>query len=99
ERLQFRREREHAISLIAKQRLDPETIARDEQLTLLRIPNREREHPPKTVEASLAPLFVRVHDRFRIAMRAKRVAFRFELATKLRKVVKLAVVRDPDGAV
>ena len=51
------------------------------------------------MHALVAPLFVRVDDRFRVAARPVHVAGGFELATDLGVVVDLAVERDPDAAV
>ena len=97
--LDLGRERERATVVDVDERLDPVAVAAAEQHAAPRVPERERPHPVEAVEAVLAPLLVRVHDDFRVGVRAEAVAVRLELAPQLDEVVDLAVEGDPDRPV
>jgi hypothetical protein len=99
EGLELRGEGDDAVLAEDVEWLDAEAIAGEEELPPLRVPDREREHAAQAFEATLAPLLVRVHDHFRVAVRAEPVAERFELALQLGEVVELPVVRDPERAI
>ena len=60
------------------ERLHAEPIAREEEPAFRRIPDREGEHAAEAGDAVVAPLLVRVHDRFGIGVRAVLVPEAFE---------------------
>src|SRR5881396_2603272 len=98
-RLDLRREQELVPRERVVQRLDAEPIAREEQPPPGPIPEREGEHAIQALDAALAIVFVRVHDRLGVAARPVAVAPRLEARAQRGVVVDLAVVDDPDGLV
>src|SRR5678816_3406002 len=58
ERLQLGAEIEPSADLGVVERLDPEAVAGDQELPLLRIPQREGEHAPQLVDAVRPALLV-----------------------------------------
>src|SRR5207249_9261743 len=77
-RLDLRREQELVRRERVVQRLDAEPIAREEQPPPGPIPEREGEHAIQALDAALAIVFVRVHDRLGVAARPVAVAPRLE---------------------
>ena len=62
---QLRREGDPAAcELGVVERLDADAIAREREAPRLRVPDREREHPPEPIDGIVAPLFVGVNDGF-----------------------------------
>ena len=96
QRLDFRRERDAAVVHAVIKRLDADPIPNQPQLTLARIPQRNRKHAAEAVQALDAPLLECVEDDFRIGViRLPRVpADGLELAADLGVVVNLAVEDD-----
>jgi hypothetical protein len=81
------------------QRLDAKAVAHHEQRFLRAVPQREREHAAKAVDAGFAPGFPGVDDDFGVGMGAEGVAERFELGHQFLEVVDLAVEHHDDRAV
>ena len=77
------------------ERLDTDAIARDEETPRPRVPDGQPEHASKPAHRRRAPLFVGMHDRFGVGGGIEAMACRFQLATKLAKVVDLPVEDDP----
>ena len=62
------------------QRLDPEPVASDEELALVGVPDREREHAVEAVEAGRAPLLVGAKHDLRVGPGLERVPAVCQLA-------------------
>jgi hypothetical protein len=58
------------------QRLFADPVARQEETALAPVPDGEGEHPAQPFDASLAFVFVKVHDGFSVGARAQLVAAR-----------------------
>src|SRR5262249_53344588 len=78
---------------------DAEPIPNQKKPAVRRIPQGDCEHPAEAIDGLLAPLFVRVDDDFRVAVRAERVTSGLEVAANVGEVVDLAVEDDPDRPV
>src|SRR6266511_4655657 len=97
--LDLRREEQLPVRDGIVERLDPETVPRQEQPLALAVPEREGEHPLQPLHAALAFLLVEMEDRLRIALGAVAMAARHEPRPQARGIVDLAVVGEPAGAV
>ena len=74
------------------ERLDAEPVAGEEELGLLAVGDREREHADEMVDDCRAPLLVAAQDHFGVGVVGDEpVALRLELAAQLLVVVDLAV--------
>src|SRR2546422_9755923 len=82
-----------------KQGFLTDTIAREQQDSRPRVPNRKRKHTAQSFEAATAICFVGVDNDFRITLRAKPVPACFEVSTELTEVVDFPIKRDPHGAI
>src|SRR5688572_18311564 len=82
-----------------KERSDADTVAHQHEAASRPIPQGDRELPVEIVDEVQPALFIEMHDRFGVAVRAKRVAAFYEVLTQLDVVEDLAVERDPDRAV
>ncbi len=98
-RLDLRSEHEDVLSPRPVQWFHAEPIAREQQASSLRIPEREREHSTEPVHAVGAPFLVGVDDCFGVGSRAEGMAARLELAPQAGVVVDLAIEHDPHAAV
>ena len=78
------------------QRLDSQSVTRDEELLLSSVPDRECKHSPEMLDAVCTILFIQVHDRFGVAVRSIDVPTRDELFAQREVVVDLSVVDDPE---
>jgi hypothetical protein len=74
QRVELGRERELAVDVAVVERLDPEAVAREHELLLPRIPDRDGEHPAQPLEEAETPLFVAVHVHLGVALGAEGVA-------------------------
>src|ERR1044072_6767225 len=81
------------------ERLNAESIARDEELFLLRVPDREGTHAAQKIDAAATMLFVKMENRFRVAVCAIDVTARFQLVAIIGVIVDLAVVDDLKRAI
>ncbi len=99
DRLDLRSEHQPARVLTQIQRLGSEAIAREQQLVLAAVPDREREDPIEAVEHAHPPFLVAVHEHFAVGVRDELVAARLEQPAQLAVVVDLAVVGQPDRVV
>src|SRR5438067_5231467 len=99
QRLDFGSEEEQIAGTRPIERLDAEAIAHEQQPLLRRVPERERKHAAEPVDALVAPLLVRVDDRFGVRAGLVAMTARFEIAPNLGVVVDLAVEDDPDRLV
>ena len=97
--LQLRAETEPSAALGVVERLDAQAVAREQELPLPRVPEREGEHAAQPLDAARPELLVEVHDDLGVGRRREAVAARHELAPQLAVVVDLAVEDDPDRAV
>ena len=74
ERLDLRGEREHVGREEVVQGLDAETVACEEQVALLSVPDREREHSVQPLEAGRPFALKQLENHFRVGARAEAVA-------------------------
>jgi hypothetical protein len=88
-------EHERAVLPAVVERFHAEPVPRAEQLTVLRVPQREREHTVETAQAVGAPAPVCGEHDFGVGAGLEPLAGRFQLLAQLDVVVDLAVVRDP----
>src|SRR5437899_751367 len=79
--------------------LDAESIARDKELLIARIPDSERKHAAQFIDAVLAEVFVEMDNRFCVTVRPEFVALRLQAVTEFGKIINLAVEHDPDRVV
>src|SRR5437764_4816718 len=91
---QLGREREPASQHRVVERLLAEPVARQNQLVLDAVPEREREHAVEPVERRGLPFGERGKNDLRVGMTAKAVSEALELLAKLREVIDLAVVSN-----
>src|SRR4029077_18775950 len=69
------------------ERLDPESVASDQEPAPLRIPQREAVHAVERADQAISQFPVQRDDDFRIRPGEERVAASFELAAELAKIV------------
>ena len=81
------------------ERLDPQSIAREQQPPAGGVPDGEREHAAEAVNTVVPPLLVRVDNRLGIAAGVITVSGGLELRAQVGVVVDLAVEHDLDRAV
>ena len=81
------------------ERLDAHPIARQEELLLRRVPDREREHSTQVAHAVLAVFLVGMKDGLCIAMGLKNMSALFQVFGERPEVVDLSVEDDRLGAV
>ncbi len=81
------------------ERLDADSIARQEQPLPRRVPYRKREHAAKALDARIAPFLVSVDDDLGVGMRPEAMPAALELGPQRREVVDLAVEDDQHRAV
>ncbi len=99
ERTQLRCEDQALAPGVIEQRLLTESIPCEDQPPPWPIPERDRKHPAQAIEEVHALFFVEMDDHFGVGARLEKVAFCLELASKLLKVVDLAIDHDRDRAV
>ena len=88
ERRQFGAEIESAISDDVVQRLFAQAIAREKESFLPRIPKRERKHPAQKPKHLDPVLFVKVDERFGVAVGPEAMAAFFQVARATRDSCK-----------
>ena len=93
QRLRLRGEVEDVADLGVVERLDPEAVARAEQLLLALVPERVGEHAAQAVERVRAPAVVGAHHDLGVAVGPEAAAA--DLRAQLGVVVDLAVVGEP----
>src|SRR6185369_6613554 len=98
-RLDLRSEQEQVRQERVVERLDPQAIARQDELAAPRVPDRQREVALDEADEVLAFLLVEVDQGLGVGPGAVAVTPLFEAAPQRRVVVDLAVESDPDGAV
>src|SRR3569623_1089646 len=81
------------------ERLDAETVAREEQRLAVAIPDREGEHAAHAFHAGLAPLLPGVHDHLRVGAGTKGVGGGDQLRHQLLVVVDFTVEYNHHRAV
>src|SRR5205814_6654094 len=92
ERLQLRRERKRPVGEARPhERLLTEPVPREQQATVWRIPQRDREHAVEPLDERGTVLLVEMRDHRRVAAAADLVAAGGGLGTELREAVELAV--------
>jgi hypothetical protein len=100
QRLDLRREQEARARPGEVERLDPDTVARQDQAALLRVPDPDREHAVDALEHRGAPLLVAVDDHLGVGVVGlEDVAAGEQLLAQRQVVVDLAVEDDLDAAV
>ena len=92
-------ELQHRATASVVQRLDPETVARQEQPAPALVPHSQGEHAPQPLDHRIAVVLVEVHEDLGVGGRAEAVPGGDTLMAQLREVVDLAVVDDPDATV
>ena len=96
QRLGLGREVEDVADLRVVERLDPEPVARAQQLLLDLIPERIRKHPPQAIERAGAPAIMCAQHNLGVAVGPEGAS---QLEPQLGIVVDLAVVGDPAACV
>ena len=100
QRADLRSEDERVVAVVDVERLDPEPIPRESQRALVRVVEREREHP---LEARQRRIEAAVDDRLEqhlgVAGRSERHAVGLELGAKLAEIVDFAVEDQAVAAV
>jgi hypothetical protein len=99
QRPQLGREDESVRTLGVEQRLLAESVARQQQRVVPRVPYRQREHPPEQLGYARPDLLVEVRHHLGVAAAAEPVALGQQVGAELGVVVDLAVDDDRDAAV
>ncbi len=99
QRLDLRPEQQRAGRRCKVQRLDPDSVARKQQLTPPTVPQRKRKHAAQVVDTVRAVLLVQVDDDLRVSAGPKAVTPGLQSWPMRGVVVDLAVVDEPDRAV
>ena len=81
------------------ERLDAQTVAREDGCASPPVVEAEREHAVDALEQSVSPLVPAVHEHFGIGARSEPVATGLELTSQVAEVEDLAVEDDPDISV
>src|ERR1051325_3609202 len=81
------------------ERLYTKSIARDEELAFVTIPDCERKHSAEIVNTRRTVFFVEMKNGFSVAMRIVDVSAFFEFTSVIGVIVNLAVVRDLQRAI
>src|SRR5690606_40963338 len=76
------------------QRLDAEVISSEQQLLVLLVVQREREHAVQAIDTGKPEFLVSVNDRFCIAVRREMVAAPLELGPLLPAMLDFYVEKD-----
>src|ERR1700722_10017258 len=98
-RFNFRAEDQTFGAELIVERLDAQTIAREEDSLAASVPDGEGEHAAQVLNAVVAVFFVKMDDGFGVATGAVNMSARFELRAQVGVVVDFAVEDDPDGSV
>ena len=96
---ELRRKQQPAIDLGVIERLDPDPVSGQEQLSSAVVPEREGEHATQIVDTPRPVFLVQVHDRLGVARRPEPVTAGLEVGPQLGEVVDLAVEDQPHRAV
>ena len=99
DRLDLRAEDEPVPGPRVVERLDPDPVARQQELAPPPVPQREREEPAEALDAARPPRLVTVDHDLRVAAPAEAMPERLEFAAQLLVVEDLAVVDELDRAV
>ncbi len=100
DRLDLRREDHAGAALRVVQRLDAQAVARQEQLLVRRVPQREGEHAGEVGDHLLAPLLVTAQDHLGVGVIGREsVPLGLQLGAELGRVVDLAVVDECQATV
>ena len=91
---QRRRKAEMARPFGVVQRLDAEPVARQHDAPGIALPDREGEHPVKTLNAAWSPFLVGFEDDFGVAPGEEPIAFGRKIAAQLAKIIDAAVEDD-----
>ena len=81
------------------QRLDAQSVARQQQTPAARVIDRESKHAAQLLNTIASHLLVEMDDHFCVAVSVENVTAAFEIRTKLGEVVNFSVVDDTDGFV
>ena len=92
------READVTVVLGEEERTDPEAVPREQRLTGLAVPDRDREVAVQAAEEVEPPLGVRLRDHLGVGRRREATAELLELGAKLDVVVDLAVLHHPVAA-
>jgi hypothetical protein len=97
--LDFRRKQERGAGHAPIERRYAQAIPNQEEAAAARVPDRKREHAAESVHALLAPLLVRVDDRFGIGRGPIDMSVALELSADRGVVVDFAVEDGPETAI
>ena len=92
---EFRTKHELPVYVCIKQRLFTDEIARQKQLLLTLVPDREDKHSTQMFGTINAKLIVGMNDRFGVAVGVEGVAEVLKLLAQLEIVIDLAIEHDP----
>jgi hypothetical protein len=76
------------------QRLDAEPVARQDDAPAIAFPDRECEHPIKSLDAARSPFLVGFEDDFGVALGEESIAFAREFAAQFAEIIDAAVEDD-----
>src|SRR4051794_38056696 len=99
ERLDLRREKKAPAVVGPVERLDPDSVSRDDQLAFASVPDHECEHPAQPRDTIFSVLLVGVHDDLGVAVRSKAMPLSFKFVAQLGEVVDLTVQSYDDRAI
>src|SRR5262245_51270855 len=91
QRLHLRSKGKQSGTRMVVERLDAESIAREKQFALVRVPYGERKHADELVETPRAVCGIEMQQHFRVRVRVKRA---WQVPAQFAEVVDLAVVHN-----
>ena len=94
---QRRSKAEPAGPLRVVQRLDAEPVARQHDASAVALPDCEREHPIKSLDATRSPFLIGFEDDFGVALREEPIAFAHEFAAQFAEIIDAAVEDDGEA--
>ena len=97
--LEFAPEQESADRFGVEERFLANPVSGEERPSTTRIPDAEREHAGKAVDAIVTVFLVEMEDHFGVRVGSEPVPGGLEAGTQVEGVVNLPVEDDPDGVV
>ncbi len=99
--LDFRSKSDSPVMHRIVERFDTDAVANQPKFTPARVPEGDRKHPAKALNAVDAPLFERLQDdlSIRVVGLPLVAAYPLQFSANLRVVVNLTIERDPQRAI
>src|SRR5438093_6502466 len=95
-RLDLRSKDQRSVDVGIDERLLAEAVPREDEPTLLLVPQSDREHAAEPIDEVQTPLVVRVREDLGVAARPEDMAGPLELLTELLEVIDLPVLDGED---